>query len=957
MPVSPDASASLPSASPVQAPAGTKLTPMFEQYLRIKAEYPDALLFYRMGDFYELFFDDAVTAARELQIALTSRSKDSENPVPMCGVPWHAAQSYLAQLVAKGYHVAICDQMEDPRQAKGLVQRAVTRVVTPATVLDDANLDSKSHNYLGALLLEDSGRGGFAWADVSTGQWSGVELRRASELWQWAQKLAPRELLVPDDMTLPPHCLLEGIRLVRLPRAAFEPKRAAQRVLRAQGVQELQALGLQDKEALLRACGGLLHYLEQTQKRLPEHLLPFQLLDLGRRMLVDDVTERNLEIFSRLNGRKGKGTLRHVLDQTMTPMGGRLLEDMLRHPWRERGPIVRIQDAVALLHGDDTRRERLRETLDAVYDIERLSTRITLERATPRDFIALRNSLAALPRVYAALTMPTDGQYATDEQCLGNNLPAALHELCAAWDSLEDCAALLAQALVDSPPTVITDGGLFKLGYHAELDSLMDLVEHGEQKLQEMLEEEQRATGIGKLKLGYNRVFGYFYEVSKAAHTGALPDHFIRRQTLANAERFTTPALKELEEKLLSASDKRKELEYALFVSLRAHMAAQRERLLHMADVLAQLDYWQSLAHVGRRNGWCRPELEDSTQLFLREGRHPVVEAMVGSANFVPNTVVLDERRRLCLLTGPNMAGKSTVLRQVAIICLLAQMGSMVPAAEARIGLVDRLFSRVGASDNLAQGQSTFMVEMMETARILRQATRRSLVILDEIGRGTSTYDGVALAWAVVEHLAGRLGGIRTLFATHYHELTALEGRIPGVFTMNIAIREHNNDILFLHRLVPGPSDRSYGVEVARLAGVPAPVVQRARAILADLERGREGRRGESPVSLALPGLDLPAAPSGRKGKGVVGVNPQEACRALPQDHPLVLLLRDVDPDKLTPLEALRLVTEWKQLWGMPPRPDAGPEGPLDGQEMRDNAGLSYAVAPADAANQDEPPF
>ena len=934
---------SSPAVSAVQAPAGTKLTPMFEQYLRIKAEHPDALLFYRMGDFYELFFDDAVTAARELQIALTSRSKDSENPVPMCGVPWHAAQSYLAQLVDKGYHVAICDQVEDPRQAKGLVQRAVTRVVTPATVLDDANLDSKSHNYLGALLLDDGGRGGFTWADISTGQWSGVELRRANELWQWAQKLAPRELLVPEDMTLPPHCLLEGIRLVRLPRVAFEPGRAAQRVLRAQGVQELQALGLQDKEMLLRACGGL---------------LPFQPLDLGRRMLVDDVTERNLEIFSRLNGRKGKGTLRHVLDQTMTPMGGRLLEDMLRHPWRERGPIVRIQDAVAFLYGDDVRRERLREALDAVYDIERLSTRITLERATPRDFIALRNSLAALPHVYAALTSPADGQYATETQSLGNDLPAALHELCAGWDSLEDCAELLTQALVDSPPTVITDGGLFKPGYHADLDSLMDLVEHGEQKLQEMLEEEQRATGIGKLKLGYNRVFGYFYEVSKAAHSGPLPDHFIRRQTLANAERFTTPALKELEERLLSASDRRKELEYSLFVSLRAHMAAQRERLLHMADVLAQLDYWQALAHVGRRNGWCRPVLEDSTQLFLREGRHPVVEAMVGGANFVPNTVVLDDRRRLCLLTGPNMAGKSTVLRQVAIICLLAQMGSMVPAAEARIGLVDRLFSRVGASDNLAQGQSTFMVEMMETARILRQATRRSLVILDEIGRGTSTYDGVALAWAVVENLAGRLDGIRTLFATHYHELTALEGNIPGVFTMNIAIREHNNEILFLHRLVPGPSDRSYGVEVARLAGVPAPVVQRARAILAELERGKSGRRGEGPVSLALPGLELPEASPAKKSKGTVTVDPHDACRAQPQEHPLVLLLRDVEPEKLTPLEALRLVTEWKQLWGMPPRPtdERESEAPA-GQETDGKTELSYAVPPSGGASGDEPPF
>ncbi len=954
------------AAAAASAVPGGKLTPMFEQYLRIKAEHPDALLFYRMGDFYELFFDDAVTAARELQIALTSRSKDSENPVPMCGVPWHAAQAYLAQLVDKGYHVAVCDQVEDPRQAKGLVQRAVTRVVTPATVLDDANLDSKSHNYLGALLLDaDSGKGAFTWADISTGQWSGVEIRRASELWQWAQKLAPRELLLPEDMALPPHCLLEGIRLVRQPRAAFDLARATRRVLAAQGVQEAQALGLHDKAELMRACGALLHYLEQTQKRLPEHLLPFQPLDLGRRMLVDDVTERNLEVFVRLNGRKGKGTLRHVLDQTMTPMGGRLLEDMLRHPWRESGPIGRIQDAVAFLHADDIRRERLREALDAVYDIERLSTRITLERATPRDFIALRNSLAALPRVHAALTSPTDGTYATEEQSLGNDLPAALHEICAGWDSLEDCAALLGRALVDSPPTVITDGGLFKPGYHADLDGLMDLVEHGEQKLQAMLEEEQRNTGIAKLKLGYNRVFGYFYEVSKAAHSGPLPEHFIRRQTLANAERFTTPALKELEEKLLSASDSRKELEYSLFVALRGHMAAQRERLLHMADLLAQLDYWQSLAHVGRRNGWCRPQLEDAPQLFIRDGRHPVVEDMVGSANFVPNTVVLDEQRRLCLLTGPNMAGKSTVLRQVAIICLLAQMGGMVPAAEARIGMVDRLFSRVGASDNLAQGQSTFMVEMMETARILRQATRRSLVILDEIGRGTSTYDGVALAWAVVEHLAGRKeGGIRTLFATHYHELTGLEGRIPGVFTMNIAIREYNNDILFLHKLVPGPSDRSYGVEVARLAGVPAPVVQRARAILADLERGRDGRHGENATPLALPGLELPAAVPKKAARAVAGVNPQDARQPLPQEHPLVRILRDMKPECLTPLEALRLVTEWKQLWGMPSPAgqavqNAEEHGEQDAPAADAGRGgeLPFAVPPLDAGDPAEPPF
>ena len=899
----------------------TKLTPMFEQYMHIKADYPDALLFYRMGDFYELFFDDAVTAARELQIALTSRSKDSENPVPMCGVPWHAVQSYVAQLIDKGFHVAICDQTEDPKAAKGLVKRAVTCVITPGTVLEDANLNTKSHNYLGALCYDTGqGRGGFAWADISTGQWSGVEFKRQAELWQWAQKLAPREHLVPEGLELPPHCLLEGVRMVRMPAAHFDLKRATERTLRAQGVQEAGALGLQGKNELMRSCGALLVYLDQTQKRDPDHLMPFKPLDLSRRLLIDEVTERNLEIFTRLNGRKGKGTLRHVLDDTMTPMGGRFLEDMLRHPWRETGPIARIQEAVAFFHDDDNRRAALREALREVYDLERLSTRISLNRGGPRDFIALRNSLAALPKVHNALITSTDGSYATEAQSLGHELPQSLYQIVKTWDHLEDCTTLLSAALVDSPPTVITDGGLFKSGYNAELDKLLDLVEHGEQKLQELLEEEQKKTGIAKLKMGYNRVFGYYYEVTRASHSGPMPEHFIRRQTLANAERFTTVQLKELEEELLSAADKRKSLEYKMFQDLREHMARQRERIVHMADLVAQLDYWQSLAQVGRQNNWCRPRLTDSAHLDIREGRHPVVEGMLGSANFVPNNFRLDQKRRLCLLTGPNMAGKSTVLRQVAIICLLAQMGSMVPAAEATLGLVDRLFSRVGASDNLAQGQSTFMVEMMETARILRQATRRSLVILDEIGRGTSTYDGVALAWAVVEDLARRAGGeLRTLFATHYHELTALEGRIPGVFTMNIAIREYNNDILFLHKLVPGPSDRSYGVEVARLAGVPVPVVQRARTILAGLERGREGsRKAVSVASMSLPGLDLP------KAKTEADADLPEINAAPPAaEHPLVRLLYDLTPETLSPLDALKLLMEWKSLWGTEPNTDA----------------------------------
>lgn len=898
-----------------EAPA--KLTPMFEQYMGIKAEHPDALLFYRMGDFYELFLEDAKVAARELQIALTSRSRDAENPIPMCGVPWHAVEGYVAQLIDKGYHVAICDQTEDPKAAKGLVKRAVTRVITPGTVLEDANLASKSHNFLGALCPSASGgAGGLAWADISTGQWSGVEFKREAELWQWAQKLAPRELLVPEGVEPPQRCILEGIRLVRMPAPQFDLKRATERVVAAQGVREAGALGLEGKPELMRACGALLVYLSQTQMRNPDHLMPFAPLDLGRRLLIDDVTERNLEIFCRLNGRKGKGTLRHVLDDTMTPMGGRLLEDMLRHPWRELGPITRVQDAVAFFHADDVRRASLREALKNVYDLERLSTRISLNQGAPRDFIALRNSLAALPDVYAALhgAGTPFGANSDTTSAPAGQMPKSVADVGKSWDNMEDCAALLQSALVDSPPAVITEGGLFKTGYNAELDRLLDLAEHGEQKLQNMLAEEQEKTGISKLKLGFNRVFGYYYELTRAAHSGPAPFHFIRRQSLANAERFTTVELKELEEELLSAADKRKTLEYSLFQDLRTHMAAQRERIIHAADMVAQLDYWQSLAQVGRTNNWCRPELDAEANLDIREGRHPVVEAMLGRANFVPNDFRLDAGRRLCLLTGPNMAGKSTVLRQVAIISLLAQMGSMVPASAARLGLVDRLFSRVGASDNLAQGQSTFMVEMMETARILRQATRRSLVILDEIGRGTSTYDGVALAWAVVEDLAKRAGGdLRTLFATHYHELTALEGRIAGVFTMNIAIREYNNDILFLHKLVPGPSDRSYGVEVARLAGVPGPVVQRARAILQGLERGRDNARKTVVSAVSLPGLSLPEP--AKKDPEL----PEIAAAPPRSEHPLVLLLRELNPDELSPLDALRLLMEWKKLWSDSP--------------------------------------
>lgn len=889
----------------------SKLTPMYRQYMEIKKEYPDALLFYRMGDFYELFFDDAEVAARELQLALTSRSRD-EGGVPMCGVPWHAAEAYLSQLVEKGYKVAICDQMEDPRQAKGLVKRAVTRVITSGTALEDANLEAKAHTYLGALFWnEERKAGGFAWLDVSTGAWTGLQSSREEELKQWALKMAPRELLIPDRGEMPLSLtLLPEMQAVRVPfRSHFELKQAEARVFAVQHVQEAAALGLEKSPELMQACGALVVYLGQMQMQTPVQLGAFQPLEKGRYLILDEVTERNLELFRRLDGKRGPGTLWAVMDHTRTPMGGRLLEERMRCPWRLQDSIRMTQDVVALLKDRDDRRKALRSALDRVYDMERLSTRISLNRCSPHDFAALRESLSSLSAVLDAVLLPRAGQLATVEERRGDDLPAGLQRLVRRWDMMADVAALLKRALCDELPVQITDGGLFRAGYDAELDELLDLVEHGESRLQELLREEQEKNSMPKLKLGYNHVFGYYFELTRAQQTGTVPAHFQRRQSLANSDRFTTPQLKELEEKLLTASEKRKSLEYRLYQQLREKVAAERPRLVFMADVLAHLDYWQSLAEAAARGGWTRPVINEGCGLDIRQGRHPVVESMIGRASFIPNDLVMDEKRRLILITGPNMAGKSTVLRQTALIVIMAQMGSFVPASSAELGLTDRIFSRVGASDNLSQGQSTFMVEMMETARILRQSGKRSLVILDEIGRGTSTFDGLALAWAVVEELARRAGGsIRTLFATHYHELTSLANSIPGVYNMNIAIREWNDDIVFLRRLIPGPADRSYGIEVARLAGVPASVVQRAREILGQLEKARSRTRAAQMEVSVLPGVELvsrqtpPAPPPPPPAK----------------EAPILEALNAVDIDSMTPMSALKLLADWKMLWGEP---------------------------------------
>lgn len=873
-----------------------KITPMLEQYLRVKGEYPDALLLYRMGDFYELFLEDAITAARELQITLTTRNPGAEAPIPMCGVPHHAIDGYVAELLDKGFKVAICDQIEDPKLAKGLVKRAVTRVLTPGTAVEDGNLRAKEHNFLAALYYDhDERAGGLAWVDFSTGEWSGLFARDAARLWQWSAKIGPRELLLPEGLEPPRDCPLAGVQISRFPlRPHFDFAAGREKILKAQSVADLSALDVGDKPQLVRAMGALLTYLSAAHMRDLGHLAPFKPVNLGRHLLIDEVTERNLEIFRRLDGRKGQGTLWHVLDRTLTPMGGRLLESMLHQPWLDLAPIEETQAAVAFLFEDEGLRESLRDALSSIYDLERLTTRIFLNRAAPRDFTALRQSLGQLPRLREVLAACAEP-------------PKAMADLLSGWDDLDDARDLLERALVDNPPVLVTEGGLFRQGYHPELDELMELSEHGEGRLKELLLQEQEAGNLPKLKLGYNRVFGYYFELSKSA--GYPPEHFERRQTLANCERYVTPKLKELEEKLLAAGEKRKTLEYNLFRELREYIAALRDRIMETAGRVARLDVWQGLAEAAVIGDWTRPELHQDLSIAIRAGRHPVVEAVQGGGNYIPNDVTLDASAKILLITGPNMAGKSTILRQTAIITLLAQIGSFVPATKATIGLVDRIFCRVGASDNLAQGQSTFMVEMMETARILRQASRRSLIILDEIGRGTATFDGLALAWAVVEDLAGRENGqgVRTLFATHYHELTALEGRLPGLRNANIAVKEWKGDIIFLRRLLPGPADRSYGVEVARLAGVPRNVVKRARELLEMLERsrdpGRDAHGSRERGQPALPGLLTPPPPT----------------KTPPPENPGSRLLDELsrlELDRMTPLEALTLLCDWKNRFG-----------------------------------------
>jgi DNA mismatch repair protein MutS len=846
-------------------PAATvKLTPMMEQYLRAKSEHPDALLFFRLGDFYEMFFDDAEKAAPILDVALTTRSKKDEVPIPMCGVPHFAVQGYVAKLLAAGLKVALCEQMEDPAVAKGIVQRAVVRVVTPGTVTEEECLDPREPNYLVAVAHDGDALSAGA-VDLSTGELRLVPLSDLDALDDELARLAPRELLAPQDAgDLLARCA------VTLPNALINSV-AAEHFDAARARTWLGERGAPEPATGLPVLGALLWYLQRTHRAGLEHLRAPEVSSSSNRLHLDQATRRNLELLATLRGER-RGSLIWVLDQTLTPMGGRLLRQWVLAPLADPVAIGERLDAVELLRERHSWRQSLEAELRHVGDLERLNGRLAAGRVTPRDLVGLANTLERVARLAAALA---------------DSKIRSLADCAAELDALPEVRKRIGSTLADDPPLSTANGNLIRSGFDAQVDELRGLSQSGKQFISELETAERQRTGIASLKVRFNNVFGYYIEVTKP-NLHLVPADYRRKQTTANAERFVTPQLEEYEAKVVGAEERLKALEAQLFTALVSDIAAQQSRLGRTAAALARLDVLCSLASVAEKQQYVRPQLTRERRLVIRDGRHPVVEKMAERSGFVPNDCVLDpDSRQIVTITGPNMAGKSTYLRQVALITLMAQIGSFVPASAAEIGIVDRLFTRVGASDNLAGGESTFMVEMKETADILAHLTPRSLVILDEIGRGTSTFDGISIAWAVAEYLHAAPARPLVLFATHYHELTDLARLHPRIENCSVAVREWKGEVVFLRRIVDGPASQSYGIQVARLAGVPAQVIERAKQILRNLEQG-----------------ELDAAGQPRLAQGNAEPPPQLSLFAAREDR-LRSELAALDVDHLTPLEAL----------------------------------------------------
>ncbi len=881
----------------------SELTPMMQHYLQTKDQYPGCILFYRLGDFYEMFFEDALTVSRELEITLTGKSCGLEERAPMCGVPYHAVDTYLNRLIEKGYKVAICEQVEDPKLAKGMVKREVTRVVTPGTNLNVQALEESRNNFLMSIAYFP-GKIGLSVADISTGDYYLTELEDSAKLFDEINKYGPAEIICNDAFLISGMDIEDMRHRLRIAVNALEShyfdEDAAKKLLKKHfKVVALTGLGIEDFPLGVLAAGALLRYLYETQKSSMSNITHIYPYLANTYMLLDSATRRNLELTETLREKQKRGSLLWVLDKTKTAMGARTLRSYTEQPLIDKRQIEERLDAVEELTRDAISRDEIREYLNPVYDLERLLGKISYQSANPRDLIAFRNSLAMMKPIKAVLS-------AFDKSLLS--------QIRVDIDPFEDLYELIQAAIEEDPPVLVREGGIIKDGFDDTIDSLRKAKTEGKNWLAALEEEDRNRTGIKNLRIKYNKVFGYYFEVTNS-FKNMVPKDYIRKQTLANAERYTTPRLKELEDTILNAEDKLSTLEYDLFCKIRDTIGAEIERIQKTAKAIARLDVFASLSLVAERYHYVRPEINEKGLIHIKEGRHPVVEQVMGNDMFVTNDTYLDNNSHLiAVITGPNMAGKSTYMRQTALIVLLAQLGSFVPAKSAKIGLVDRIFTRVGASDDLASGQSTFMVEMNEVANILRNATKNSLLILDEIGRGTSTFDGLSIAWAVIEHISNRkLLGAKTLFATHYHELTELEGKIGNVNNYCIAVKEKGDDIVFLRKIIKGGADKSYGIQVAKLAGVPDMVIDRAKEIVAQLS--------ENDITEKVQNIAVEAKTGDKKVQTYDEVDLQQiSLFDTVTDEDVLKELLEVDVMNMTPVDAMntlyRLQSRLKNRWG-----------------------------------------
>ncbi len=869
-----------------------ELTPMMQQYMETKKEHGDCILFYRLGDFYEMFFEDALTASRELEITLTGKNCGLEERAPMCGVPFHAVESYLNKLVSKGYKVAICEQMESATAGKGLVKREVVRIVTPGTNLNINTLEESKNNYLMSIVYVDDGFG-LAIADLSTGEFLLHEVENEIKLMDEITKFSPVEIVCNEAFFVSGISLDDikarlNIAVYSLDAWYFDENGTKDILMRHFQVKALEGLGIIDFEVGTLAAGGLLQYLYETQKTSLNHITKLTCYNAGTYMLLDSSTRRNLELCETLREKQKRGSLLWVLDKTKTAMGGRLLRKYIEQPLIDKQKIELRLDAVDELKIQAIFREELREYLNPIYDLERLIGRITYQSANPRDLKAFQTSLQMLPHI----------------KCILSDLKSMLiADMYNDFDDLGDMNTWIDAAIMDEPQIGVREGGIIKTGYHTEVDRLRLAKSEGKEWLAKLEDEEREKTGIKNLKIKYNKVFGYYLEVTNS-YQSLVPEHYQRKQTLANAERYIIPELKELEDTILGAEDKLYALEYELFCALRTQLSNEVVRVQETAKKIATLDVLASLAYVAERNQFIRPKLNENGVIDIKGGRHPVVEKMIPNDMFISNDTYLDDKKqRISIITGPNMAGKSTYMRQTALIVLMAQIGAFVPASKANISVVDRIFTRVGASDDLASGQSTFMVEMTEVANILRNATRKSLLILDEIGRGTSTFDGLSIAWAVVEYISNlKLIGAKTLFATHYHELTELEGIIQGVSNYCIAVKEKGDDIVFLRKIIKGGADQSYGIQVAKLAGVPDEVIQRAKEIAGELNN--------ADISNKIKDMNALDTDKKKRHKPLDEVDlAQMVLSDTVKEEDVLKELLEIEIATLTPLEALNIIS------------------------------------------------